>query len=167
MENWTVRAAKTEDLAAIGGIYAAARHYMASHGNPTQWGRTDPSPALLEEDVARQRLYVLEESGRLCGVFAFLLGEDPTYARIEDGSWAGDGSAPYGTIHRLAGDGSRRGVFARCVAFCRRQAGELRADTHADNHIMQALLQKQGFVRCGTILLADGSPRWAYFKHLR
>ena len=41
---------------------------------------------------------------------------------------------------------------------------ELRADTHADNKIMQHLLEKNGFTRCGVIHVADGSPRFAYQK---
>ena len=40
----------------------------------------------------------------------------------------------------------------------------LRADTHADNKIMQHLLEKNGFTRCGVIHVADGSPRFAYQK---
>lgn len=38
----------------------------------------------------------------------------------------------------------------------------LRADTHADNKVMQHLLEKNGFVRCGNITLADGTSRIAY-----
>ena len=40
----------------------------------------------------------------------------------------------------------------------------LRADTHADNKVMQHLLEKNGFTRCGVIHVADGSPRFAYQK---
>ena len=40
----------------------------------------------------------------------------------------------------------------------------LRADTHADNKIMQHLLEKNGFTRCGIIHVADGTPRIAYQK---
>lgn len=40
----------------------------------------------------------------------------------------------------------------------------LRADTHADNKIMQHLLEKNGFARCGIIHVEDGTPRVAYQK---
>ena len=40
----------------------------------------------------------------------------------------------------------------------------LRADTHEDNKIMQHLLEKNGFVRCGIIHVEDGTPRVAYQK---
>ena len=36
--------------------------------------------------------------------------------------------------------------------------------THADNKIMQHLLEKNGFTRCGVIHVRDGSPRFAYQK---
>ena len=41
---------------------------------------------------------------------------------------------------------------------------ELRADTHADNKIMQHLLEKNGFTKCGIIHVEDGTPRIAYQK---
>ena len=39
------------------------------------------------------------------------------------------------------------------------------ADTHADNAVMQRLLEGAGFVRCGIIYTDDGSPRIAYQKY--
>lgn len=79
-----------------------------------------------------------------------LLEEEPTYAYIEDGSWREE--TPYGTIHRLAGDGEVKGLFAKCVAFCEKKVPYLRADTHFDNHTMQHLLEKNGFERRGIYL---------------
>lgn len=79
---------------------------------------------------------------------------------MQQGSWLND--APYGTIHRLAGDGRMKGIFRKSMDFCRRQCGNLRADTHEDNHTMQHLLEKYGFIKCGKIYLRNGSPRIAY-----
>ena len=72
--------------------------------------------------------------------------------------------SPYGTIHRLASAGDRRGVASEVIAWCLEHCESLRADTHADNKIMQHLLEKNGFVRCGIIHVADGTPRIAYQK---
>lgn len=41
---------------------------------------------------------------------------------------------------------------------------EVRADTHRDNVIMQHILEKNGFIKCGTIVVEDGTPRIAYPK---
>lgn len=155
-----IRLATHADLPAISDIYAHARSFMAANGNPVQWGTTYPAPELLEEDVRLGRLFVDTTDGRICGVFMFALGDDPTYAYIEDGAWLDN--SPYGTIHRVASDGTTPGTLKRCVAFCRKQCAHLRIDTHADNHIMQKCIAKEGFTRCGTIYVEDGSPRIAY-----
>ena len=102
----------------------------------------------------------VERPARICP-FAFILGPDPTYAVIEDGQWLND-TLPYGTIHRLASAGKRKGVAADVITWCLEHCESLRADTHADNKAMQHILEETGFTRCGVIHVADGSPRFAY-----
>lgn len=154
-----IRPAQYSDLGPILSVYETARQYMAQSGNPGQWGNIYPQRSMLEDDIAKGQLYVDEEGGDIHGVFMFSIGEDPTYARIE-GAWVSEG--PYGTIHRVASDGRVKGVFARCVAFCKARAPRLRIDTHEDNHTMRRLIERQGFVYCGTIYMEDGSSRRAY-----
>ena len=155
-----IRKATPADLPAVLEVYGSARTFMAATGNPTQWGSTYPAPELLEEDIRLDRLFVDTNEGRVCGTFMFTIGDDPTYAYIENGAWL-DGSL-YGVIHRVASDGTVPGTLKRCMEFCRKQCSHLRIDTHADNHVMQRLLASQGFTRCGTIYVEDGSPRIAY-----
>ena len=145
------RGAVRGDLPQILQIYAHAREAMAASGNPTQWGDNFPPQELLEEDIDSNRL------------FAFILGVDPTYQVIEDGAWLND-ALPYGTIHRLASSGKSKGVASAVIEWCLEHCQSLRADTHADNQIMQHLLEKNGFTRCGIIHVADGTPRIAYQK---
>lgn len=154
--------AKEADLPRILEIYDIAKAYMRANGNPNQWNGVYPDPETLRTDIEKQRLYVYKRDGRIHGVFMLLLEEEPTYAYIEDGSWREE--APYGTIHRLAGDGEVKGLFAKCVAFCEKKVPYLRADTHFDNHTMQHLLEKNGFERRGIIYLKNGDPRIAYQK---
>ena len=116
-----------------------------------------------KERPAGGGLKVYTVNGCLEAVFAFILGPDPTYAKIEDGQWLND-EVPYGTIHRLASTGDRRGVASEVIAWCLKHCESLRADTHADNKIMQHLLEKNGFARCGIIHVEDGTPRVAYQK---
>ena len=73
------RGARRADLDAILKIYARARQAMADSGNPTQWGDNYPTPELLEEDIDTNRLFVYMVNGQMQAVFAFILGEDPTY----------------------------------------------------------------------------------------
>lgn len=155
-----VRPTRAEDLDTVMRIYARAKQYMADTGNATQWKEGYPSKELIEADMAKHQSFVCEEDGQVHGVFAFILGEDPTYRVIEGGAWKND--KPYGTIHRIASDGEAKGIFAACLQFCLGRADNVRADTHENNHTMQHLLEKHGFDRCGIIYLADGRPRLAY-----
>jgi len=154
-----VRKATKEDLPEIARIYDRARAFMRETGNPNQWGKNHPHISTLEADIALGQLYLLEDNMTLCGVFAFIIGEDPTY-RVIDGAWHSD--EPYGTIHRIAASGKKGGVFSACIEFCEKRIGYLRIDTHERNLIMQHLVVKHGFRPCGIIHLADGSPRLAY-----
>ena len=114
---------------------------------------------LLQQDIAEGNLYVVTAGDTIHGVFFFLIGPDPTYSYIENGAWHAD--RPYGTIHRIAGDGSG-GILRAAVEFGKQRTDYLRIDTHEDNSVMQRAVEKQGFRRCGIIYLADGSPRIAY-----
>lgn len=155
-----IRKATLKDLSRVLEIYAYARDFMAKTGNPTQWGDGYPKKELLIDDIDSDQLYVMEENAQVHGVFVFVIGDDPTYEIIEEGAWFDD--SPYGTIHRIAGDGQVKGILQLCVDFCRKQIDTLRIDTHHDNMIMQRAIEKNGFQRCGIIYSVDGSPRIAY-----
>ena len=72
---------------------------------------------------------------------------NPTYAEIEDGQWMSE--SEYGTIRRIAGNGTARGVFEAAIRFCEQRIQHLRIDTHKDNKIMCYLIEKHGFSRRG------------------
>lgn len=156
-----VRAATVQDLPRVMAIYDTARRYMRANGNTVQWVNGYPSEALLRQDIRDGVLYVMEDAGGVYAVFAFIIGDDPTYGRIE-GVWRDE--SPYGTIHRLGSDGTHRGVFAETAAWAARQCPHLRADTHAANLTMRHCMERAGFVYCGVIHVADGTPRVAYEK---
>lgn len=155
---YQIRQAQWADFDRILDIYAIARDFMAQTGNPTQWGSNYPPQSMLEEDIPAGNLYVVEDQG-IHGVFAYFSEPDPTYAYIEDGAWLSDG--PYGTIHRVASDGSG-GVFSAVLRFAMEQNSHVRIDTHGDNKVMQHVLTKHGFTRTGIIYLEDGDPRIAF-----
>lgn len=154
-----IRVCAEEDIPKILPVYAYARGFMARTGNPNQWGMTNPPEAVLRKDVEMRQLYMVEKAGVICGVFAFIPGEDPTYGYIE-GQW--NHKIPYGTIHRIAGNGREKGVLSACLEFCEKGSRYLRIDTHRDNVVMQHLLKKHGFSYCGIIYLANGDPRLAF-----
>lgn len=155
-----VRIANLQDVPAIGRVFCCAKAYMRENGNHTQWAKNYPNEEDAARDIEKQQLYVIEEQGMIHAVFAFIIGKDATYEVIEDGAWLND--APYGTIHRAASDGVLSHVFAHIMNFCRTKIDDIRIDTHADNAIMRHVIEKEGFIRCGIIYVADGTPRIAY-----
>ena len=162
-----IRKSAGRDFDRMMEIYGLARAFMAGHGNPNQWGPTNwPPEDLIRSDIREGNSYVcVNDGGIVIGTFFYVFGEDiePTYREITEGEWL-DGS-PYGVVHRLAGDGSEKGIGAFCLNWAFEQCGHLRIDTHGDNIVMQNLVRKLGFVRCGTIYVEeDPYPRLAYEK---
>lgn len=155
---YQIRKAVWADFDRILEIYRIAREFMAKTGNPTQWGTHYPPVSMLEGDIPAGNLYVVEDD-LIHGVFAYFTEPDPTYGYIEDGAWLDH--SPYGTIHRVAGDGSG-GIFTAVLQFAMEQNPHVRIDTHADNKVMQHVLEKHGFQRTGIIYLEDGDPRIAF-----
>lgn len=162
---YRVRKTLPKDLPRVLEIYQYARQFMAHSGNPHQWGDFWPPIDLLRQDIAAGDSYVCECNGRLVGTFFYQFGPDidPTYRVINDGAWQDDSA--YGVMHRLAGDGSVRGIGKACIEWCYARCGHLRIDTHGDNRVMQNLLRKLGFVYCGVIYVEkDNDPRLAFEK---
>ena len=146
-------------------IYAHAREFMKRHGNPNQWGPTNwPPAALIHEDIRCGNSYVcVDDAGNVIGTFYYISGKDiePTYRKIEEGAW--HDNSPYGVVHRIASDGSEKGIGTFCLNWAYAQCGHLRVDTHGDNVVMQNLMQKLGFAYCGIIHVEeDEYPRLAY-----
>lgn len=156
-----IRPTTYADIDALLAIFAHARQQMAADGNPTQWGDGYPERSQLLDDIQRNVSYVIEHKGHICGTFVFILGDDPTYHLIEDGAWLDD-ILPYGTIHRIASDGTYKSIFRTVLQWCTTQCPNIRIDTHQDNHRMLHLIEREGFTRCGIIYTRNHSPRIAY-----
>lgn len=160
-----IRKSELKDIPDMMEVFAIARQTMRANGNLQQWINYPPEE-LLEEDIRAEKSYVLETDGKICGTFFFSLEEDPTYLVIDDGAWLND--APYGVIHRIASNASKRGVLEAAINYCAQFSTNLRIDTHKDNTIMQHLLEKYGFQKCGIIYVQDAvsdhSPRIAYHR---
>lgn len=161
-----IRKSKPQDIGRIMEIYGIARDFMEKHGNPNQWGGATnwPPTELIANDIENGNSYVCLNN-KIIATFFFVQGKDiePTYAEITNGSWIDD--ALYGVIHRIASDGTKRGVGSFCINWAYEQCNHLRIDTHVDNLIMQNLLEKLGFIHCGTIYVEkDNYPRLAYEK---
>ena len=158
-----IRKTVEKDLKRIEEIFGCARERMKQEGNPTQWGTDRPSLDLVRKDISEECSYVVMEGGKTVATFAYPIGIEPTYLQI-DGEWLDD--APYGTIHRIASDGSVHGIFETVLAYVENFGIDVRIDTHRDNRTMIHLIESNGFHRCGIIIVDDGTPRIAYQKKI-
>ena len=160
---YTIRPSVQEDIPRMLEIFQKAKEHMRAEGNLRQW-KDYPKAEQLLRDMERQQSYVILEDGDIIATFVFMMGEEPTYAYIEDGAWLNDET--YGTIHRIASDGLHRGILKAAVEFGRQYAGNIRLDTHEKNISMRNAAEKLGFVRCGIIYVSDANsdhePRVAY-----
>lgn len=159
-----VRKSTIDDLDILLAIYKYAREQMKLNGNPTQWGNTEPSIETIKNDITNGNSYIIEKNGEVCGTFAFIIGNDPTYAVIKDGAWLNN--EKYGVIHRVASNGREKGIINFILSYCESKIDNIRIDTHHDNKIMQHLLEKNGYKKCGTIFVKDNTSRIAYQKTL-
>ena len=155
-----VRKATLDDVDKIMNIYKTAQEFMIENGNPTQWGHTYPARELIEEDIEKKICHLVCSGDEIHGAFALFSGREPTYEYIENGRWLNDDD--YVTVHRIASGGKAKGIFKCAIDHCKSISDNIRIDTHKDNAIMQRLVEKNGFAKCGTIYVADGSARIAY-----
>jgi hypothetical protein len=66
----------------------------------------------------------------------------------------------------VASAGTKKGILHACMEYCASLSPNLKIDTHEDNRIMQHQLEKEGFSRCGIVLLENGEKRIAYQRSL-
>ena len=151
-----IRLANTSDTNRIFEIYEYARAYMKAHGNPYQWGDDRPEKSVTKDDIKNKRCYVIEEDKHIFACFVFTIGFEKVYeAKFPS-------KVEYGVIHRVASDGSKRGIVERIVDFAKGKANLIRIDTHEDNKTMQNCIERQNFKRLGIIYLEYKSPRILY-----
>lgn len=157
--NLKIRRIRAEDRDDIMAIYKSSRAFMAENGNPDQWGDDYPGieevEALIEKDG-----YVVAGNDKAVAVFAFS-DHDDAYDAIK-GAWLDD--SPYGVIHMLASGGTRAGAGQFVLDHCLNMTGNIRIDTHKDNIPMQRLLEKNGYVYCGTVTFEYRGERLAFQK---
>ncbi|MBO7676082.1 MAG: N-acetyltransferase [Erysipelotrichaceae bacterium] len=159
-----VRKTTYDDLKRLEEVFACARDYMRENGNPTQWGNNRPDMSLIIKDIENGNSYVMEEDSKVVATFACIPGIEPTYIDI-DGKWLNDDE--YVTIHRIASDGSVKGVFDEAIRYCEKFNVDIRIDTHRNNKTMIHLIERSGFTFCGIIIVDDNTERQAYQRICR
>lgn len=160
-ENLEIRKTRKEDIPQLKQIFATARQFMASNGNPDQWAPSYPSDEQLLNDINNgDSFVVISNSRQIVATFVLHAGIDPTYNTIYEGQWLND--APYATIHRIASNGEVKGIFRLALQFALNRYDNIRIDTHHDNIVMRNAIMQNGFSYCGIIHCWNGDERMAY-----
>lgn len=157
-----MRPSTPEDIDYIMDCINTARQLMRESGNTVQWTNGYPSEELMLESIEKGYNFLIINNDEVVATFDFIIGDDPNYAVIENGSWLDH--QKYGVIHRLASNGKAKGVAQFCFEWCFSQFPNIRIDTHETNIAMQKVLERLGYQKCGIIYVSDGTPRLAYQK---
>ena len=177
--NTKIRKATLPDLDAIMAVIDEARGTIAALGID-QWQDGYPQREIIAADIAAGVSFCIEniDTGEILSTFCIFENGEVLYDRIFDGAWkTGDSPSQladevcYTAIHRVAISVKARGsgLSGAIIEFVKELAKKkgkisLRIDTHEGNVVMRRMLEKNGFVHCGTILLESGAPRVAYEK---
>ncbi|WP_312186177.1 GNAT family N-acetyltransferase [Lactococcus raffinolactis] len=162
-----IEKAKLTDLSEIVAVIESARAFLKAQ-EIDQWQKSAyPAAADVRSDIENNVAYVLKVDGKVAAYAAVMTGFDPAYDLIH-GVWRND-SHDYVTVHRMAVSTAFRGQalgqgFLTSVFETFSTYQDFRVDTHPDNQIMQHILTKLGFEKCGVVMF-EGA-RWAYQKVL-
>lgn len=130
-----IRPSQLSDLDRLMEIFDHARKFMASVGNGNQWINGYPQRELIAKEITDGHCYACEdEHGKIVGTFCFVPSPDPFYSIIEDIANAFVTSVGSDTVNHIIGI------------------------------IMQKLLTRNGFIRCGIVHVSNGTARIAYQK---
>ncbi len=97
--------------------HASARKFMKQSGNPKQWGETVFRRKIAGKGYRKEQLYVVKMIPVFMECLLLSSEKEPTYEKIEQGAWISD--TEYGTLHRVAGDGTIHGIFDKDRRFLR------------------------------------------------
>ncbi len=156
--------AKSSDLDAVMAIVRACTRHMESQGIP-QWDDKYPNLSVLEEDIAKRSLFVMEV-GTIIGAVVLNDYQDPEYVEV---SWAYPGERIL-VVHRLCvhPDSQGQGVASRLMGFAEKQAKKegcsaIRLDAFTKNPAAVALYEKREYRKAGIVKFRTG-PFYCFEK---
>lgn len=163
----TLELAKAKELDICYEIIDMGRSYQREQGF-VQWTKDYPNRDTIKGDIATGKGYVLKlEDGVIAGYMCIDFDGEPAYDDIE-GQWSAE--LPYAVVHRMAfhkglrGQGLSQKAFRLIEKLClSKGVSYIRIDTDPENALMQHILEKNGFKRCG-IIVFQGSGKLAYDK---
>ncbi len=168
---YKIEKTQLDELDKVMNIFSQAKAAL-KRMNVDQWQNGYPSKEVILSDIHNKISYVLKKDNDIVATAVIFSANEPTYNKIYDGVWLTNEES-YCVIHRIAVKDEYKGqnIASYIVSFAEESArknntASIRVDTHRDNLPMQRMLQKNGFIYCGIIYLADGKERFAFEKPL-
>ena len=162
----TLKTAQMDELCQCYEIINAGKRFQREQGF-VQWTDDYPNIDTIKDDIERKKGYIVKIGDKIAAYMCIDFEGEPAYDHIR-GGW--QTTNPYADVHRMAFDAAFRGmgltesVFCLIEDLCRsRGVKGIRADTDFSNERMQHILEKNGFLKCGTIVF-QGDDRLAYEK---
>ncbi len=162
------REALQADTGRIWQIILQAKEQMRLRGSE-QWQNGYPAIENITDDIENGYGYVFCHENVVIAYGVVVFDGEPAYDDIK-GNWLTN--QPYVVVHRLAvaDEMKKQGIatlFMQQVEELSRRnnVSSFRVDTNFDNHYMQKVLAKSGFIYCGEIMY-ENDFRMAYEKIL-
>ena len=160
--------AKRKDIPLIMELISQGKEHLRQQG-VSQWQNGYPSVSDIEKDISSEKAYLIVEQKLVIGYLCIDFDGDPVYPTLK-GKWLSN--EKYGVIHRMTIGDSFRGkgragdVLKLAEKICQsRGVSSIRIDTDSTNQKMQHILDKSGFIPCGSLWI-DGSEKIGYEKLL-
>lgn len=165
---YLLKQAKIQDIEIAMNMINDGKEYLKQQGID-QWQTGYPDKKIVKEDIMCNRGYFVTDGINELAYICIDFEGEPAYQNIK-GKWKSDEA--YVVIHRLAasrqkvGKGLSDTIIQLVEKLCKQNGiNSIRVDTDNKNKIMQHILQKNGFVYCGTVWFVD-SDKLAFEKVL-
>lgn len=164
----TLEPAKKEEAEQCGRILSDGRKFQKEQGF-VQWTEKYPNIDTVYKDIEQKKGYVLKVDKAIAGYVCIDFAGEPAYADIK-GTWSVE--RDYAVVRRIAFSKEFIGIGLADTAFkliekvcLDKKVPYIRTNTGFSNKRMQHILEKNGFVQCGVVVL-QGGEKIAYDKLL-
>lgn len=158
--------ANLENVDAVMNLMQQAKRHLKESG-VDQWQSGYPDESSIISDIKNKNGYLVKDAHVVVGYVCIDFGGEPAYEHLS-GEWKS--RQPYAVVHRLAIDNTCKGrglsfqVFRLVEELCHAKSiHSIKVDTDAHNKAMKHVLEKSGFIYCGTVSFDDG-PKIAFEK---
>ncbi|HBI7177924.1 TPA: GNAT family N-acetyltransferase [Listeria monocytogenes] len=162
--------AKEKDILQIMKLIEEAKEFLKQM-NIDQWQNGYPDYKCIQSDIREKKAWLIIKNKEILGYACVDFDGEIAYNSLK-GKWLSN-KQQYVVMHRLTVSNKIKGhgLSTKIIKFIEHMAIEegiysVRVDTDANNLIMKSVLEKNGFVYCGTINF-DQSDKIAYEKLIK